>query len=67
MKLLQASLAEAAAMPYVDKLMFDYDSGVPEKKLRRLLGRAEILPGRKNPFEEFDAVMDGYKANILNV
>ena len=65
-QIVKSSLAEAAAMPYVDKLMFDYDSGVPEKKLRRLLGRAEILPGRKNPFEEFDAVMDGYKANILN-
>ncbi len=65
-QIVKSSLAEASALPYVDKVMFDYESGVPDKKLRRLLGRAEILPSRKNPFIEFDAVMDGYKANILN-
>ena len=65
-KIIKSSLAETVAAPYVDQIMFDYDSGVPDKELRRLLARAEILPNRKNPFEEFDAVMDGYQANILN-
>ena len=46
--------------------MFDYDSGVPDKQLSRVLARAEILPSRKNPFEEFDRVLDGYQGNILN-
>jgi hypothetical protein len=65
-KIVKSSLAETVAAPYVDKIMFDYDSGVPDKQLRRLLARAEILPSRKNPFEEFDRVLDGYQGNILN-
>jgi hypothetical protein len=36
-----ADAARIAGIPYLDNILFDYDKGVKNKKLRRQLARAE--------------------------
>ena len=44
LKLVKADLAIKASLPELDKILFDYESGVPNiKGIRTKLGRVEVV------------------------
>ena len=52
-KILKAEIAKGVISPVYDELLFDYDTGVDDLRIRRLLGRAERL-------DEKEAILQNY-------
>ena len=52
-KIVKAEIAKGVISPVYDELLFDYDTGVDDLRIRRLLGRAETL-------EEKESILSNY-------
>ena len=58
-KIVKAEIAKGVISPVYDELLFDYDTGVDDLRIRRLLGRAERL-------DEKEIILQNYVMNIMN-
>jgi hypothetical protein len=52
-KIVKAEIAKGVISPVYDELLFDYDTGVDDLRIRRLLGRAERLDEKEAILQNF--------------
>ena len=52
-KIVKAEIAKGVISPVYDELLFDYDTGVDDLRIRRLLGRAERLDEKERILQNY--------------